>query len=603
VDPLGISNLSSQFGTLGGEEVALLSSDQKKGGFWYLAASGGAQNGRGKPVRQLADATRYEIDAAIDGTRLRGVTTITFTPALTTMRVLPINIDATLRVNAAVLESRSGRVPLTIVRDQVQTGEYQRLFTGAVGDHDVAVVFPAALPPGVPAKVRIEYEGDKVLDGSNGRYAVRARQSWYPNLGTFVDLADYDITFRYPRRNTLVAVGRQVSERIEGDEKIAVWRSDVPLRVAGFNYGEFDKLTANDADTGIRVDVYTNRDWTPQARIALADAMNASRVSSAYFGKSPYGQLAITQQVQANFGQSWPSLVFLPTLALTTSMERAMALDVDPRAMGSLQEFVNTVGWHEMAHQWWGHQVGWQSYRDQWLSEGFAEFTAALTLEAAEGRARHDRFWQLRRAEILEKVGSVPAYQAGGITQGFRLDTERSPAASQIILYGKGGYVLHMLRMIMRDDTKGPDADRTFRTMMTDFVSSFAGKSPSTDDFQRIVEKHMPPGMDVAKTGRLDYFFDQWVHGTEIPQLAATLQAADIGGGKYRLSGTISQSGVSDTFHTLVPIYLDFGDNRVQKLGVVQLTGSKAQTVNVEVALPLKPRRVLINARNDVLTR
>ncbi len=229
----------------------------------------------------------------------------------------------------------------------------------------MAVVFPEQLTPERPFGYWSSTDGRDVLECVDGRCAVRARQSWYPNLGTFSDLATYELTFRFPRRNSLVSVGRQVSERVEGAQKIAQWRSEMPIRVAGFNYGEFQKLTTKDADTGLAIGVYTNRDWTSQARIAQADAMNASRVATAFFGKQPFQEVSITQQVESNFGQSWPSLVFLPTLALTTSTQRAMGLNVDPRSMPSLQEFVNVVGWHEVAHQWWGHQVGWQSYRDQ----------------------------------------------------------------------------------------------------------------------------------------------------------------------------------------------------------------------------------------------
>jgi aminopeptidase N len=451
--------------------------------------------------------------------------------------------------------------------------------------------------------VQIEYEGRDVLEGVDGRYAVRARESWYPNLGTFVDLAMYQMTFRYPRRNTLVAVGRLVSERTEGGQKIALWSSDVPMRVAGFNYGEFEKLMTTDPETGLAINVYTNRDWSGQARVAQADATNAARVATAFFGKPPFGQLSMTQQVESNFGQSWPSLVFLPTLALTTSTQRAMTSGIDPRAMPSLQEFVNVVGWHEVSHQWWGHQVGWQSYRDQWLSEGFAEFTAALTLEFAESRRSYDRFWALRRGEILERHSGVPTYDAGAITQGFRLATEKSPAAARTMLYGKGAYILHMLRMQMREDGRNTDPDRAFKAMMHDFVTTWAGKNPSTDDFQRIAEKHLLPVMDLARNKRLDYFFDQWVHGTDIPELTSSLQVSDAGKGRYRISGSVSQAGVPAEFLTLVPVYLDFGEDRLQRLGMVTLKGPATQNLSVEVELPQRPRRAILNARNDVLSR
>lgn len=280
-----------------------------------------------------------------------------------------------------------------------------------------------------------------------------------------------------------------------------------------------------------------------------------------------------------------------------------MATNIDPRAMPTLREFVNVVGWHEVSHQWWGHQVGWQSYRDQWLSEGFAEFTAALTLEFADGRRSYDRFWSLRRGEILERSNGVATYDAGGITQGFRLATERSPGAPRTMLYGKGGYILHMLRMQMREEGRNVDPDRTFKAMMHDFVTTWAGKNPSTDDFQRVAERHLLPVMDLAHDKRLDYFFEQWVHGTDIPQLASSLQVAEAGKGRYRISGTVTQSGVPAEFLTLAPVYLEFGDDRLQRLGMVPLKGTVTQKLSVEVELPQRPRRVIVNARNDVLSR
>jgi len=274
----------------------------------------------------------------------------------------------------------------------------------------------------------------------------------------------------------------------------------------------------------------------------------------------------------------------------------------DERDRATVGEFVNVVGWHEVSHQWWGHHVGWQSYRDQWLSEGFAEFTAALTLDAAEGRKSYDRFWALRRGEILDRGGEVANADAGAITQGFRLATERSQRAARTILYGKGAYVLHMLRMMMQENRNG-DVDAAFRAMMHEFVTTWAGMNPSTNDFQQIAEKHMLPVMNLTRDGRLDYFFEQWVHGTDIPTLTSALQVADIGGGKYRVSGTITQAGVPATFHTLVPVYLDFGDERFQKLGMVHLTGAATQNLSVDLPLPQKPRRAIVNAHNDVLSR
>ena len=80
-------------------------------------------------------------------------------------------------------------------------------------------------------------------------------------------------------------------------------------------------------------------------------------------------------------------------------------------------------------------------------------------------------------------------------------------------------------------------------------------------------------------------------------------QVAEAAKGRYRISGTVTQSGVPAEFLTLAPVYLEFGDDRLQRLGMVPLKGAVTQKLSVEVELPQRPRRVIVNARNDVLSR
>ena len=222
-------------------------------------------------------------------------------------------------------------------------------------------------------------------------------------------------------------------------------------------------------------------------------------------------------------------------------------------------------------------------------------------LEFTEGPEEYDAFWDRRRSEILDRGRYVANHEAGAMTQGFRLGTRRSAGAARAMIYAKGGYVVHMLRMMMRADGQ-PNPDEAFQAMMHDFTSSWAGRSPSTDDFQAVAERHMSPAMDLAGDGTLDYFFEQWIRGTDIPTLSSTLEVTDLGDGRYRISGNVSQEDVSEGFRTLVPIYLDFGDN-VVKFGAVALSGPTSQALNGQFPLPRSPRRVLVNAMHDVLAR
>ena len=596
VDPLGISNLTKSFSFFGGEEVALFSFNNMNGGLWYSSTyAKQAVDGRGKPARILADASHYDIDTTLDGGSLRGTTTITFAPTVDGVRVLPLELFQRLRIRTVTVDRGGPPVPVTVLQEGGSS---------VGGDAaDVALQFREPLARGTVVKLTLTYEGSDVLQGSQGRYAVGARDSWYPNVGIFDDLATYSMTFHFSARNDLIAVGEQVSERTEGGQKIALWRSQQPIRVAGFNYGDFQKTSRTDAESGVSVDVYVTRgpEFANMAGIPLADAVNTARVGKLYFGVQPFPRMSITQQVQLASAQSWPTLVFLSTISFLSPQEQERRIVGDPRALQGLKEFGNTVAWHEVAHQWWGHQVGWSSYRDQWLSEGFAEFTSALLLEVNSGKKKADAFWEARRGEVFEKAREVRNAEAGAITQGFRLRTPRSPGAGQAVMYSKGAFIVHMLRMMMQEGTGDPD--RAFKAMMADFVKTFSGQNPSTEDFKAVVERHMNRDMNLAGDGTLDYFFKQWVYGTDVPTLTSALEATDTGGGKYKITGTITQAGVPADFRTRVPIYLDFGNDKTARLGSLAITGATSTKVNVDVALPQKPRRVFINGYHDVLVR
>jgi aminopeptidase N len=334
------------------------------------------------------------------------------------------------------------------------------------------------------------------------------------------------------------------------------------------------------------------------AESALVDGINTARVGNAYFGKLPLARIAITQQSQWNFGQSWPGLIYLPYLAfLDSGVRHELGLE---RA----KDFVEAVGPHELAHQWWGHLVGWNNYSDQWLSEGFAEFTAGLVLEKTGGPARARDFWSKAQKFIVEtsRGSALPNCDAGPISLGWRLANFRTPSAYGAIVYSKGAYVLRMLRAMMRED-RAPDPDHAFSAMMKDFVARYAGKNPTTADFQRVVEEHIVPALNATGNGKLDWFFRQWVDGTAIPRVTAKVVVKSAGGNKYELAGEVKQEGVPDDFRVLMPLYVDFGKGKVGKFGVLPLMGNRTVPVKLTIELPQKPKAVVANALGEVLTR
>jgi aminopeptidase N len=153
-----------------------------------------------------------------------------------------------------------------------------------------------------------------------------------------------------------------------------------------------------------------------------------------------------------------------------------------------------------------------------------------------------------------------------------------------------------MLRYLMYDRETG---DKDFIAMMHDFVATYLNQNASTESFQYVVEKHMKPALDLERNGRMDWFFREWVYGTEAPSYRMEYSLAPEAGGKLLFTARVTQSGVSSRFVMGVPFYFDFGAG-VQRAGSVTLLGNMTST-EVKLRLPRKPKRVLLNANHDVL--
>ena len=91
------------------------------------------------------------------------------------------------------------------------------------------------------------------------------------------------------------------------------------------------------------------------------------------------------------------------------------------------------------------------------------------------------------------------------------------PGSYQDLIYSKGGYVLQMIRVQMADP-RNPDQDHIFKETMQDYGRTFENQSASTEDFKAIVEKHMTKNMDLDGNKKMDWFFDEYVYGTGMPQ-------------------------------------------------------------------------------------
>lgn len=631
LDPLGFGPEA-----LSPEEVGLFSYDRDTFGLWsmfhyeheYLNRTASSDEDH-----REYDITHHRIEAVIDRSEyLTASDQLTFIPRMPGLRVIRFDLFPRLRVSRVV--SQTGAALPFIQADHEEGGAF-------------AVIYPEPLAQQAHT-LTIEYRGpEAVQDSGGGNFILNpaARANWYPNnwQASFGDRSSFDMTFRYPPNLQLIATGRKVREWQEEKSSASQWLGDLPLAVAGFNYGNFVIREAKDKN--FEYAVYANRELPDQlkriqllvedlqrdrrqqpglgpgsgtlidvpleslstaglAKSALDEAMISIRIFTHYFGSNPYGRIVMSQQPDPSFAQSWPMLVYMTYLAYMDSTQRVM-LGIPAH------EFAEEVGPHEIAHQWWGHLVGWKTYHDQWLSEGFAEFSVSLYLEQAyhkEAKKRYERFlkfWEDQKKGIVEKIPlgtkgtSMRPNDVGPLWLGLRLNNGRTGGAYFPVTYRKGAFVLHMLRMLMMDPRASPDhRDDRFVAMMRDFVETYRHRSASTEDFQRMVEKHMTPEMDQDGNGRMDWFFNQWVYGTDLPHYRLEYSFSSSPEGKPLLRLSLTQSNVSPNFKMPLPIYLDFGQGRSLRL-IARITGNN--TVSNEIPLPEKPKAVKLCANYDVL--
>ena len=618
VDPHGVTGGRFPIIAVSPEEVALYTYDLNKSGIWTaFHLENEYKNGRptGAEINGFIDMKSHKVEVQIDkSAKLNGDAIETFVSLVDGLKVVPLDLFPTLRVSSVT--GLDGHALDFIQEDK---------------DHDpnFFVILDKPLAQGQTYSIRTLYGGkDAISNEGGGNYFPIARADWYPN-SWFGDYATYDMTYKVPKSLTMASNGEKVSDIKEGDQNITHWISRGEQTVAGFNLGDFKSTSKKLDGMDFEVQAYANAvlpgdlqslqsqlnrvdptgvangmnldslNTTSMINKSLAEAEIAVRVYSDYFGKTGFKRVAMTQQTAPNFGQAWPELVYLPIASFMDSTQRHQVYrNFDERG------YFKSVAAHEVAHQWWGHTVGWVGYKDQWMGEGFSETSASIYIQRIQKNPQEFiKFWNDQKELMLEKnPEGKRAIDVGPVTLGYRLlNSNAGFDIPRRLIYPKGGYILHMIRMMMwnNSDPKGPE--NTFKETMHDFLSTYFNKSASTEDFKAMVEKHMTQQMDLDGNHKIDWFFDPYVYGTTLPDYHFESSIGNDAKGVV-LNFKLSQKNVDDKFTMLVPIYVEFANGRTVKLGSANVVGNNSisQTVSLGNMKDI-PKRVLINYNNDVL--
>jgi len=598
------------------EEVALLTYDEARFGAWAVfhfsgEYAGGQATGNQKNGAMRVEAQKLDTEIESNG-KLDGTAATTILSQVDGLRAIHLDLFPTLRVDKVTGEDGQ---PLAFIQEDKKE------------DSDFWILLPKALAAGQEYTVRSSYSGkDAVSDEGGGNYYPVARTSWYPAGNRWDDFPTFEMTFTIPKGMELVATGQELSNVNEGKKSISHWRSEVPQPVAGFQFGRFKKQDATLAKLGnFKVEALANQEvpgmvqsyldsgnlpgssgisapvgnmeTTGLAKKALAEAELALEIYTDFYGPLQFKRLAMTQQTAMNYGQSWPELVYLPmSYFYDTTVRHTIGMD-------DAHGYFKVVAPHEVAHQWWGHTIGWDSYRDQWMSEGFADFSASLFIQYVwhDKPQEYQKFWNDERELLTEKNRmGFRAIDVGPLTMGYRLNNSKTGIEiTRRLIYPKGAYILQMLRMMMWERQ---NKDDNFKNMMRDFVKTYAGHSATTEDFKATVERHMTASMNVDGNGKMDWFFNEYVYGTALPSYAFDGYFDKGPNNVIQAHMKLTQSRVDDKFEMLVPIYLEMADGKIVFFGRTKITGNSSweQVVSIP-GLKDMPKRLLINYYDDVL--
>ncbi len=384
-------------------------------------------------------------------------------------------------------------------------------------------------PPSIPP----QFPEDFSIPRPEPSFLYSNRSFWYPQ-STVTDYATATIRLTVPVLYGAVASGEpigppqvQVGRSASEARHVYEFKATRPARYLSFIVSRFipseqSELAFDDrlplagqggepdvdgaaALPGMRLLVQANPRQTRRSKQLLSQAGDIVRFYQRTVGDSPYPSFTIALVENLTPGGHSPAYFAQLNQPLPNS---PLVWRNDPAAFENYPEFFMA---HEIAHQWWGQGVGWQNYHEQWLSEGFSQYFAALYANQHRGDEVFQNVLKRMRRSAMNESDQGPVYL------GYRVGHIKSDGrAFRAIVYNKGAMVLHMLRQMVGDDV-------FFRGIRRFYVSARFRKV-GTEDFRAAMEAES--GLDLSR------FFERWIYGSTLPRATFTWRVETRGTGQ-----------------------------------------------------------------------
>ena len=484
-------------------------------------------------------------------------------------------VQLRLKVRSPVLGTLTFKLADSLVVQSIVSYQHGRLFGIRVKNQNTLVVnLPQPLARDNEVNLTITYAGrlepqtpDRealtVLDGeqqmrgdeqplmvtAEPSYLYSSRSFWYPQAPV-TDYATARIRLSVPPGVDCVASG-ELAPGFPGilpgkdpsqNRKIYVFRAAQPLRYLAFIMSRFSRAETatigfpDDRDPGIsgttyralNLSVEANPRQVQRGREVAGRAADIALFYESLIGDSPYSSFTVAVVESDLPGGHSPGYFAMLNQPLPSS---GLVWRNDPASFSNYPDFFLA---HELAHQWWGQAVGWRNYHEQWLSEGFAQYFAALYAQHQKG---DETFVSMMRQ--LRKWG-LDTSEQGPISLGYRLGHIRGESrVFRALVYNKGAAVLHMLRRLAGDEAFFRGLRRFYRDSR----------------FRKVGTEELRLAMERETGTSLDRFFRQWIYGSTIPRVRVA----------YRIEGTdviVRVEQVGEVFDVPVTVTLQYSDRK-----------------------------------------
>lgn len=306
--------------------------------------------------------------------------------------------------------------------------------------------------------------------------ALEDERYWNTGLLSGADWIDFRATITTEADQIAISPGYLVSDTTNGDRRTFVYEQDVPIQnfysiqSARYEVAE-DVWEAPEGMDDVALQVFYDPKH-PYNVERMIEAMKSSfDIFTDVFSPFQYRQMRIQEFPYASFAQAFPNTVpYSENIGFITNLDNEEADSIDP---------VTYVTAHELAHQWFGHQVSAASVQGStMLIESFAQYGALLVMEDVYGKEHMRRFLRYELDRYLsgranEPIEELPLY---------RVENQ------QYIHYQKGGLVMYLLR-----DQLGEETVNNAIAQMIDTWAYAANPYPRSVDFLNILREVAGP--------------------------------------------------------------------------------------------------------------